>query len=153
MKAEANEAATSRARQGPTRFPSRSRPRLSSITASFRTDRALRDAAAALNDLSTASRITNQERTSMTSRKQTSNSEHEDFTPRSRLTKVLPTGATTIYLGSDLVVVADKPANGETKRPKITVCKCTGTRYNCHQTPTGDTVCTEECVEWECTEM
>lgn len=91
----------------------------------------------------------------MASRKQTSKSKDGDFTPRSRLAKVLPSGATTIYLSSALVVVADKPANGGggTAKPKITVCKCARTEYKCHQTPDGNTICKEECVEWECTDM
>jgi hypothetical protein len=90
----------------------------------------------------------------MASRKQPT-SEQGDFTPKSRLAKALPAGATTVYLSPDLVVVADKPASGGggAGRPKITVCKCTRTEYKCHTQASGDTLCQEECVEWDCTEM
>ena len=93
----------------------------------------------------------------MASRKQTSHSAEGEVTPRTRRTKALPDEpGTTIHLSPGLVVVvADKPADGGggTGRPKIIVCKCAQTAYKCHQTPDGNTVCKEECVAWDCTDM
>jgi hypothetical protein len=92
----------------------------------------------------------------MASKKQSSKSEVGWITtPRTRRVRALPSGPdTTIHFeGDKLAVVVFKPTGGGTggiKRPKVDICKCTKTVYKCKTDEEGNTVCKEECTEWDC---
>ena len=64
-------------------------------------------------------------------------------------------GTFVFHVTPDLVIL-NKPApsgDGSIKRPTITVCKCTATRYDCTKESDGNTICKEVCTAWECTTM
>jgi hypothetical protein len=92
----------------------------------------------------------------MAVRKQSAKSEGRITAPRSRRIKTLPSGPdTTIhYEGDKLAVVVFRKNTGGgaggIKRPTIDICKCTKTVYKCTTTSEGNTICKEECTEWDC---
>ena len=77
-------------------------------------------------------------------------------TPRKRRVKTLPaTPETTIYYPNpDVAVVVSRRAGASgagSLGATIDVCKCTKTEFKCTKGSTGNVICKEECVEWDCT--
>jgi len=79
------------------------------------------------------------------------------FTPRKRRMRSLPDkpGTTIHFVSSDVAVVLEQKAGGAgggQAPAKVLVCKCTKTGFKC-STDDGLTICREECIQWECTEV